>query len=313
MRQLTWSSKPDLVVNNGGLPWEGREKTVEMLIDSMDKLAPVPQVVHRALACMGDGRSSSVQLAQILSTDQSLSGRLLGMANSAYYRGESKFATVQQAIVRLGYRQVRELLMATVLSGVLYGPLRLYELTASAYWNHSLGTAVAARMLAELTAMVEPDAAYLSGLLHDAGRAVLNNGLHHSSVSAVLDLVRSERILFHEAEQRVLGFTHGPVGAAFLRRWHVDEDTLAAVGSHHYGMAQAGPLACVTHVADVLATIAFPNTMHTGWMLGVDRDAIKLLGLEEWQRGWSTDLDEFVSGIRREVAVAAKLIGAFQS
>ena len=68
------------------------------------------------------------------------------------------------------------------------------------------------------------------------------------------DMYRSERILLHEAEQRVLGFDHQQVAAAVMQQWRFPVNLTQAVGCHHQPESAdtARQEACVVHLADHL-------------------------------------------------------------
>lgn len=282
---------------------------VARALGDMSDLKALPQVVRRALRCLSDSRSSSAELAAILSTDQAIAGRLLGAANSVLFRGSRRFVTVQEAVVRLGYLNVRRLLLVAGLSDAFQRPLRLYNMAPGELWIHSLAAAVAARLIAASSGLVNAESAYIGGLLHDIGRAAMARDLGRSAVETMTDITRSGDISFHQAERQVLGFTHADVGAVLLDEWGLGDELVAAVGAHHDGVVPAGPLAWVIHVGDVLAVTAVPPSSSVGWIWSVDPGVVKRLGLEQWLDGGAAgDLDDLLKEVRRGVTIATRLI-----
>lgn len=182
-------------------------------------LQAVPIVITRALLCIDDPGSSIGQVATILNTDQAIAGRLIGVANSALFSGSRRFLTVREAVIRLDFRNVRDLLFATVVAGLARSPSRLYKLGPDKLWLHSLATAIAARLIAEDAGFPDPERGYVAGLLHDIGRAVLDRALKPTEIADIRALVDKKKVSYQVAEEEVLGLTHSEIGAYRLSKW----------------------------------------------------------------------------------------------
>ncbi len=291
-------------------PWpsDEQQRRIAQLADRAGDLQALPAVVTRALQCIDDPGSSTAQLAAILNTDQIMASRLIGLANSGLYSGVSRFVTVREAVVRLGYRTVRDLLLATVLSGLARVPSRLYGLGPGRLWLHSLATGIAARLIAEDTRVPDPERAYVAGLLHDLGRAVLDRALSTSEIAAVRRLVKERGIPYQVAEAEVLGFTHSDVGAHRLSRLGVGPELVEAVAMHH--RPRPGTLSAVVHAADVLAIKAVdPAEVDPGW--GYSIEPKDLLGLGPTVAAMMDEpaqLERFLEGVRAGIKEAEALL-----
>src|ERR1700741_2267679 len=65
-------------------------------------LEPLPVSVTRLIGLLADEDTPISAVAQVVSYDPALTGRLLHLANAAARRGSSPVVTVQDAVVRLG-------------------------------------------------------------------------------------------------------------------------------------------------------------------------------------------------------------------
>ncbi len=74
--------------------------------------------------------------------------------------------------------------------------------------------------------------AYLAGLLHDIG-IIVNLWVLPHEFQAAFELARTEAIPLHEAEQRVLGFTHCDSGKLLAERWDLSRELVDVVALHH--------------------------------------------------------------------------------
>lgn len=135
-------------------------------------LPSLPQIALRALeACHSD--ASFRDIARIIDTDTALCGRMLSLANSALYRQASPVDTIEQAMLRLGIRQIESLIITASLRQLLVRLEPEHWQQLRDFWRHSLTTALIARALARLTRYPSAEEAYMVGLLHNAGELVL--------------------------------------------------------------------------------------------------------------------------------------------
>lgn len=128
-------------------------------------------------------------------------------------------------------------------------------------WAHSVEVAVFARRLAELRNVreVEPERAYLAGLLHDIGRFVMFEGapedlgrVDGSGWITPADLVASERSL--------CGFDHAEVGWAACRRWGLPDGIAEVVRDHHVFEAE-GPRTTAPPRAQIVSLVQMADLL----------------------------------------------------
>ena len=111
----------------------------------------LPTVLTKILATAADPDASALDLGEHISADQSLSATLLKLVNSAYYGFHRQINTVTQAIVILGFLEVRNItLTATAFRTFKQGHP---DFDRTQLWRHSLGTAMAADRIAKLLGM----------------------------------------------------------------------------------------------------------------------------------------------------------------
>jgi len=157
------------------------------------------------------------------------------VANSALYFRTREVKSVHGAVLVLGVRQVREILLSCSLLNLL--PKASWVIDPLVFWEHSLGCALLSRYCARKARFREPERAYLAGLLHDIGELV-NMLSFQEEFRAAAQLARSEKIPLHEAEYSALGFTHCDTGKILAEHWRLPED-IAEVVEHHHNVQQA--------------------------------------------------------------------------
>ena len=214
--------------------------------------------------------TSFEDLERAVSIDPALSAQVLKVANSPYFGVSRQIRDLRQALVLIGYEATRDLALALALLTLAKresGP-------SSGLYDHSLSSALCARLLAEKACPELAGEAFVAGLLHDLGKLI--GRLVHESDTEYPWAVRSdEASLTLEAE--VCGFTHAELGAACLERWNLGESTCHAIRNHHRPMADpvdsdAGILARVVHLANEAAHM--PTLPSDAWTPALERLAL---------------------------------------
>lgn len=241
--ELDWIAKdgflePAIVAALAGLP----QIRMQELLDQVRRLPVFPAVVLRVLEITADEDSSYSQIERIIRSDQVLAGHLLQAANSALYSPQRRIASIPQAISYIGLDACRKVLMASVFQP-LFGSASLRDL-----WRHSLVVAQLTERVALLSARIDPQEAFLAGLVHDIGRLALQKVRHEYVADYQRLLGRGCEPVF--AEMVLCGFEHGAIGAEVLRCWSFPEHLIEAVRQHHRPEFGASPLAAAIYLAE---------------------------------------------------------------
>src|SRR3954471_18939659 len=149
------------------------------ITDESVKLPPPPQVVTEVMrltrgdAANEGGDTSTTELAQLIQRDMALAGQVMRVANSALYARRSPVVTLPQAIAWLGMREIRNIAFAVALKGQVFASA-YFRAEMADLWRESVITALFAQEIARLKRR-NVESAYLCGLLHRAGMAVILN------------------------------------------------------------------------------------------------------------------------------------------
>jgi HD-like signal output (HDOD) protein len=249
---------------------------LDHLVQQIGSLPTLPSVIVRVNEQVANPKTSALDLARTILEDQSLTARLLRLVNSPFYGFPRRIATVTEAVTILGFAPVRSLLLTASVVDLLVGE-ETPDFSPTGLWEHSVGTAVGAGLLARYTRHEDREEVFVAGLLHDVGKLVLFHFLTKEFL-AVLETSRREDIPIRTAEQRLLGFTHDQIGRLLAERWKLPVRLSEAIGCHHRpDLAQVGKReAALVHVAEAL-------TRALGLGSGGD-DAVPMLEPETWRR-----------------------------
>lgn len=239
----------------------------------------LPAVFLRLTAVVDDPRSAIRDMEEVVYEDPALAGRLLRLANSAYFGFPGHVDSLSRAITLVGTRQLRDLALATSVLDLFVG-VSSEMVSMRSFWRHSVSTGLIARALATWRREANAEQFFVAGLLHDIGRLVLLLKASESMVQA-LQRSRNNDVLLHVIERDILGFDHATVGNELLQQWNLPPAICAAVGYHHMPMRAGAniPTAALVHVADVMANAIALGSSGMDAVPPLDAGAWAALGL----------------------------------
>jgi putative nucleotidyltransferase with HDIG domain len=223
------------------------------IVGKIEALPTLPSVVARISQLIDDPTASAGDINDIISRDLALSSKILRLVNSAFYGFPRRISSMTHAVVILGFTTVRNIALSAYVfdafetTGLPFGHRN--------FWVHSVGTAVAADVLAVRSGLLANDDAFVAGLLHDVGKLVLHQHAR-PEFGRVLDRIAREDVTFIEAERAELEFGHAEVGALLLENWKLPERLVAALRFHHdpaTAPEAQRQIVAVVHTADILA------------------------------------------------------------
>ena len=233
-----------------------RDRIIEA-VKRTRNLPSVPDLVLRLEEELRKNHPSVNEITRIIEQDPSLSLRILSVANSAFYRRGKEASSVRQAMVRLGFMEIRRLAVAAVL---IDSYKDFSGSTPQLFWGHSLAVAFATRAVAECCqASIDPqavEASFTTGLLHDLGVLVLQM-LYPKEYQALVDEMMEEGGDISERETSAWDIDHGEVGAVLMTRWELPAAMCEAVQYHHFPYRCTGPSKAMTqlvHLADFVCS-----------------------------------------------------------
>lgn len=223
-------------------------------LDRVKNLSAAPAVLAALMQTLSDPRSSAGDVAEIVAADPALTGKLLRVANSAYYGAKGEVATPSRAVALIGYSEVRAVCCVIAAAAMLPMGRPLRHFDRADFWKHSLATGTAAKMLAARAKAVDPELAFVSGLLHDMGKLVFQQYANQQFAEA-LDQAQDTETPLRQTERTFLGLDHARLGRWVAQHWQLPDSIVAAVGRHHDPMPAAKHFGMIAaaHAGNVVA------------------------------------------------------------
>ncbi len=227
----------------------------EDIVRDLKHLPSAPKVLPRLKQLLGDPNSSMSEIVMLIRLDAGIAARVLQVGNSAYYSKGVRCFTVDEAVNRVGYEQVYQLVSYAVASQVLVRPLKVYGIEADDGWMLSVSCALAAEMLAARSGQ-DRDVAYTVGLLHALGMVAIDDWAlrHRPELKLGGEGFPREAIASERAE---LGFTQAETGAALLSAWEFPHSMCEPVRWQYAPRSCAAHtrMACLLHCAKWIRSV----------------------------------------------------------
>lgn len=183
-------------------------------------------------------------IVNLVRIDPGLTFQLIKLANSALFGLRSRCDSLEEAVARVGFGDIHQLVGLAVSRGTFQRALDQYDIACGRLWENSVATGLLAAELAG-AAGADTRSAYATGLLRPLGRVVLNN-----SLGAVRYPGAPDAPDVHAWERATYGLSAADASAILLDHWRFAPEAVSAVRRHR---APDGAGAARLHLAARLA------------------------------------------------------------
>lgn len=205
---------------------------LDQILASVEKMRPMPTSITRILNSLDDPNNTAGMISDLIGLDQALAASVLQMANSAGMGFNTMCSSISDAVMRLGFKRVKTLVLGAASSGPLTRRLNGYRLGAGDLWNHSVSTAVTAQWISQFLHYPDVEEAYVGGLLHDMGKLILDQYMMVDYMR-IVELMKNYNLALWQVEEKLLGIDHSMVGSLIAHKWNFPVVLVDAIRYHH--------------------------------------------------------------------------------
>ncbi|MBP9838831.1 MAG: HDOD domain-containing protein [Proteobacteria bacterium] len=202
-------------------------KSWKEIVAWVGDLPPLPHVATKALSLIENPDTTAAKLTKLLGEDAALAARVLKISNSAMFSRQREITTLNQAIMTIGFKTLKGVIVAATLRQLNRGMGKHEQIV----WENSTFTGMAARALAVLLRKPYSEEVFLLGLLHDLGKLVLLKQVP-KEYKEIIEKTR-QGVTFAEVEHAELGFSHQLIGALVAKKWNFSLEICQVILHHH--------------------------------------------------------------------------------
>ncbi len=209
---------------------------IKLAIGKLDSLSILPCVAVQFYSKLLQVQFSPSTLTEIIETEPALCIRILSLAQRQGINLSTQRYSIRRLLEKLPPDLVRDTLLSVNISFISDSePIEDWRmvLPKKELILHSIAVACCAKDIADcLSPNVEPQLAYLSGLLHDIGKFVLQDVMP-KGYARIVEQAKSTKVCLCTAEQKHLATNHMIIGKNLSQRWHLPDEIGYAIWLHH--------------------------------------------------------------------------------
>jgi HD-like signal output (HDOD) protein len=205
----------------------------------------MPSVATELMGLAQDPDVDFDDVVGLLEQDSVLTGQVMKLMQSVAYSGQVQITSLKQALVRMGLKELRDLVLAASLDLRVFRSAA-YSGTMERLRLHSLVTANLSRIICKYTA-IEGEYAFLCGLMHDVGVAGILIALSEKAGRGEApDLIAIWPVI-HEI--------HAEAAVLMAKHWKLPSEIQMVIGAHHQVLIEGypHPLAATVCLAEDMA------------------------------------------------------------
>ncbi len=239
-----------------------KQSPIYSKLENFKNLHSPPQILLKLLEVCSQEEINIGELSRIIEKDPSLSSKVLRMINSTYFNLPNKVENIEQTIVLLGLKTVKNVIFSASVCQTFSQVKGNSIFNLKFFWWHSLMCSTLAKLIAQKISYSSSDEAFLCGLLHDIGKMVLWVNFPKEYEDILSCHSHQPDSSLTEIEEKRLGTTHSQVGKWLMDRWNMQPFMEDAILYHHEPMDQiidAFPLVKIVYGANILCSKAAVN------------------------------------------------------
>lgn len=208
-------------------------KRKKIIMNEIENLPAFPVIVQKVIQIVNNPKSSAADFEDHVRKDQTLTAKMLRMANSSFYNVKREIILIKDAVVTLGYNTVKTIAFAAGTGDIFKRNLPQYGLAPAGLWKHSFGVALTSRFIALEKGLSDDEAEelFICGLLHDIGKLILGKFIQNEDRVYDIDTKIIPNIC--EAERVLTGFDHSELGEIITQKWQLPQKIGYGVKYHH--------------------------------------------------------------------------------
>lgn len=169
--------------------------------------------------------NSIEELIRVIKPDQSISSKIMSVANSSFYRGQAPIETLESALTRIGLEETGNIVLSYSLRELFTNQKSDFSERLNYLWEHSLTTAIIAKKIGQMMKSQHIERLYAAALFHDIGKLLL--------IPVLIELTKKRDDIDNDLVDEILSALHINVGIDLLKHWSFSNFFIEVIKEHH--------------------------------------------------------------------------------
>lgn len=210
---------------------EIRDEILKMIQKKESDLPSLPVVIDRIISVASDEKTTTEELAEVISYDLGMTNKLLKLSNSIYYAQKTKVDTIKKSITVIGFDEIIGIALAMGILSSFTDKSGL-SLDMKALWIHGIGVATVSKELAKRTNPGIANKIFIPALLHDMGKVIFSI-YFKDEYRKVRQLAMEKKKPLYFAENAIFKLDHAILSALLMKRWDFPQSIILPCRFHH--------------------------------------------------------------------------------
>ncbi|MBN2802007.1 MAG: HDOD domain-containing protein [Deltaproteobacteria bacterium] len=194
----------------------------------LEGLKTFPAVAQKVLSIFSNPNYKIRDIVTVIQDDPALAASVIKVANSPLFAPIKPINDIQNAIVRLGAKEIRDVVLGVATMSLFSGSDKLGTMVR----DHCASTSAVINFFAKQTGIKETGWLFLGALLHDIGKLLMMESLEMDYTS-IDENEFNNPFKIHKLERVRLGYDHATLAAHVILSWNFDRQIARLIAWHH--------------------------------------------------------------------------------
>ena len=209
------------------------DKGLKKIVSQIESLPSLPSIYNQIMAEMQSEDPSIKKVGDIISTDLSMTAKILQVVNSVFFGLSRKISSPQEAVVLLGLETIKSLVLSVKIFAE-FSHKKFSWFNIDHLFNHSMSVSNFAKTIIRSEKLGSELINYslMAGLLHDLGKLILATNFQEPYKEVLATARETDQNLW-DLEYGAFGTSHAEIGAYLMGLWNLETPIIEAIAFHH--------------------------------------------------------------------------------
>lgn len=235
---------------------EKQQKLIDNILLKVKEFPTLPTVYTKLSETINSPTSNAQDVANVISQDQSSVSKILKVANSSMYGFVRKVTQIEQAVVYIGFEQIKSLVLALAILKLFENVKEMKGISPEGLWRYSFGVGAISRSIAKKIGEKNIEEFFVSGIIHGIGKLLLMVSIPQVYEKIVLSAKANNEYLY-VLERKILGVNHLSIGEMLGEKWKLPKTLCNTLGNFNTGFVDGRfhLQSSVIHISTVAASM----------------------------------------------------------